>query len=268
MPLVKLLTSTLLPISLLSSGCSVDDPDPAGPDDAKDAGVQRMVPEIVDTHPFDETAFTQGLEVDGDSLIVGTGQYGTSEIYRTTVEGERSDVHRLEDRFFGEGITRAGDHVWQLTWQAGIAFKRDAVTLEEIERISYEGEGWGVCAMSDTLIMSDGTAEIRHLDPDTFAESDRITVTLDGTPVPSINELECVDGQVYANLFLDTDIIRFDPTTGVVSAIIDGSVLPNNAQPDPNNVLNGIAHIPGTDRFYLSGKRWPDLYEVRFVEAG
>lgn len=266
MPLHKLLSSALLSTSLFATGCSTDVPGVERPDESVE--VERLVPEIVATHPFDESAFTQGLEVDGDALIVGTGQYGTSEIYRTTLDGQRFDVHPLEDQFFGEGITRAGDHVWQLTWQAGVAFKRDAVTLEEIERISYGGEGWGLCSMGDTLIMSDGTPEIRHLDPETFAESDRVTVTLDGAPVSAINELECVDGEVYANLFLDTDIIRFDPVTGVVSAVIDGSVLPNNALPDPNNVLNGIAHIPDTDRFYLAGKRWPDLYEVRFIEAG
>ena len=229
--------------------------------------VERLIPEIIAVHPFDDTAFTQGLEVDGDQLLVGTGQYGGSEIFRTTLDGQRFDVHQLEDRFFGEGITQTGDHVWQLTWRAGTAFKRDAGTLEEIDRISYEGEGWGLCSSQDTLIMSDGTDEIRHLDPDTFAETSRVTVTLGGQPVTGINELECVDGEVYANIFLATDIIRFDPDTGEVTAVIDGSVLPNNALPDPDNVLNGIAHIPGTDRFYLTGKRWPDLYEVRFVEA-
>lgn len=257
--------------SSLSSGCSTDPASPAPLSDppAPPTGtVERLVPEILAVHPFDDTTFTQGLEVEGDQLLVGTGQYGGSEIFRVTPDGQRFDVQQLEDRFFGEGITRTGDHVWQLTWKAGTAFKRDAGTLEEIERVSYEGEGWGLCSFQDTLIMSDGSDEIRHLDPDTFGETSRIAVTLDGEPVSGINELECVDGEVYANIFLSTDIIRFDPDTGEVTAVIDGSVLPNNARPDPNHVLNGIAHIPDSDRFYLTGKRWPDLYEVRFVEAG
>lgn len=255
--------------SVLSSGCSTATDAPGSPESSPSptGTVERLVPEIITVHPFDDTVFTQGLEVDGDQLLVGAGQYGGSEIFRTTLDGQRSDVHQLEDRFFGEGVTHTGDHVWQLTWRAGTAFKREAGTLEEIDRVSYEGEGWGLCSLGDTLIMSDGTDEIRHLDPDTFEETSRVEVTLAGQPVTGINELECVDGEVYANIFLDTDIIRFDPASGEVTAVIDGSVLPNNALPDPDNVLNGIAHIPGTDRFYLTGKRWPDLYEVRFVGA-
>lgn len=255
--------------SALSSGCSTAMDAPGSPDSSPSptGTVERLIPEIITVHPFDDTVFTQGLEVDGDQLLVGTGQYGGSEIFRTTLDGQRVDAQPLEDRFFGEGITRTDDHVWQLTWKAGTAFKRDAGTLEEIDRVSYEGEGWGLCSFQDTLIMSDGTNEIRHLDPDTFEETSRVAVTLDGQPVTGINELECVEGEVYANIFLATDILRFDPDTGEVTAVIDGSALPNNALPDPNNVLNGIAHIPGSDRFYLTGKRWPDLYEVRFVGA-
>lgn len=261
MLLKKLCATALISSTALSTGCSAgSDGDPGQ--------VRYLVPEIVATHAFDETAFTQGLEVDGDHLIVGTGQFGGSEIYRTTLDGEKSDVHQLEPHYFGEGITRAGDHVWQLTWQAGTAFKRDADTLRVVDQVSYDGEGWGLCSFEDTLIMSDGTSEIRHLDAETFEEKSRVTVTLDGEPVDAVNELECVDGLVLANRFLSTDIIQFDPDSGDVSAVIDASNLPNNAAVDPDNVLNGIAHIPDTDRFYLAGKRWPDLYEVRFVEAG
>ncbi|NLZ58361.1 MAG: glutaminyl-peptide cyclotransferase [Corynebacterium sp.] len=262
MLLKNLCALATLSSAVLSSSCS---PFPA----EEDVEVAHLVPEILATHEFDESAFTQGLEVDGDQLIVGTGQYGTSEIYRTTLDGVKSNVQPLDDQYFGEGITRAGEHVWQLTWKAGIAFKRDAETLDVVEEVSYAGQGWGLCAQDDgALIMSDGTSQVRHLDPVTFDESSRVTVTLDDEPVESINELECVDGMVYANLFTETDIIQFDPATGKVAAVIDASNLPNNAAADSNNVLNGIAHIPGTDRFYLAGKRWPDLYEVRFVDAG
>lgn len=117
--------------------------------------------------------------------------------------------------------------------------------------------------------MSDGTPQLRRLDPDTFAELGRIDVTLDGTGQRGLNELECVGGDggdIYANVFLSTDILRID-ATGTVTAVIDGAALPNNAVPDPDHVLNGIAHLPGTDRFLLTGKRWPDLYEVEFVAA-
>lgn len=257
--------------SSISPGSSSADPvatSPASPTDSGD--VERLSVEILETHPFDEASFTQGLEVEPEgTLLVGTGQWGESEIYRTKVGGEPAQPTPLPDEQFGEGVTRHGDTVWQLTWQAGVAYQRDAETLEEISQVSYPGEGWGLCSFQDELIMSDGTSELRFLDPATFDEHGRVDVTLDGAPVAGINELECVDGpegqEVYANVFTETDILRIDPATGEVTAVIDASGVPNNAQPHPDNVLNGIAHLPDTDRFYLTGKRWPDLYEVRFV---
>lgn len=237
--------------------------------------------EILNTYPFDTTSFTQGLEVDADgiSLLVATGKRGESRIYRTTLDGQESDSHDIDPQFFGEGVTRTLDNttVWQLTWQEGVAIKRDASTLEEIGTTTYEGEGWGLCAFQDTLYFSDGTSTLRILDPATFAQRGTVSVTSQGHPVEDLNELECVPasesptGQdtVYANRFLTTDIVRIDAATGTVTGVIDASTLPNNATPDPNHVLNGIAHIPGsTDRFYLTGKRWPDLYEVRISPAG
>ena len=125
----------------------------------------------------------------------------------------------------------------------------------------------GACARgkTQTVIFSDGTDQLRRVDPETLDERERFTVTLDGQPVDGLNELECVGDDIYANIFTTTDIVRINAETGQVEALIDASSLPNNATPDPNNVLNGIAHIPGSDNeFYLSGKRWPDLYRVTF----
>jgi glutaminyl-peptide cyclotransferase len=229
--------------------------------------VERLVPHIVAAHPFDESSFTQGLEVEeAGTLLVGTGEYGQSRIYRTTLAGEELAGDDLAPEFFGEGITRQGDHIWQLTWQEQLAIKRDADTLAEIGRVSYPGEGWGLCSTGEELVMSDGTDTLRRLDPDTFAEIGRFGVTLDGNPQHGLNELECVDGDIYANVFLTTDILRID-ATGAVTAVIDASGLPNNAEPDADHVLNGIAHVPGTDRFLLGGKHWPDLYEVELIPA-
>lgn len=230
-------------------------------------GVERLAVQIVDTHPFDPTAFTQGVEVEpGGTLLVGTGQKGQSRIYRTTVAGDQSDEHRLDPEFFGEGLTRHGDTVWQLTWQSGVAFERDAQSLAEVARHEYEGEGWGLCSRPAELIMSDGTDQLRRLDPETFAERGRFSVTLEGQPVYGLNELECVGDEVYANIFTLTDIVRIDVTSGEVTGVIDASTVPDNGPAnDPDAVLNGIANLPGTDRFYLSGKLWPDLYEVRFT---
>ena len=221
--------------------------------------------EVVATHPFDQSSFTQGLEVDGDSLLIGTGQEGESRVYRSSLDGKEQQSVPLDREFFGEGVTRAGDHVWQLTWRHGTAVKRDAASLDEVARTSYSGEGWGLCSFGDRLIMSDGTSQLRILDPDTFVERERIQVTRDGAPLDKLNELDCTDGRIYANRFLTSEIVRIDAASGTVTDTIDASTLASNAAPDPNNVLNGIAHIPGTDRFLVGGKRWPQLYEVRFV---
>ena len=225
--------------------------------------------EIVDTHPFDPASFTQGVEVDenGD-LLVGTGMYGQSRIYRTTVENEQTDSHDLSPDFFGEGITNTGEKIWQLTWQENTAIARDPGTLEELSRAQFDGEGWGICYREnhDELIMSDGTDSLRRLDPETFEERERFTVTNGYQEVTGLNELECVGDSVYANIFTTTDIVQINAESGKVEANIDASAIPNKGPAgDPNSVLNGIAAIPGTNRFYLTGKLWPEMYEVRFT---
>lgn len=260
-----LLTAPVV-LALGVSSCSAPATDEVSP--TVDEGVEKLAVEVVEVHPFDDSSFTQGLEVDEDgTLLVGTGQRGESRIYRTTLDGEELASAELAPDLFGEGVTRTGDRLWQLTWQAGVAVQRDADTLAETGRVRYPGEGWGLCARQDELIMSDGTEQLRRVDPETFEERERFTVTLDGEPVDMLNELECVEGDVYANVFLSTDVLRIDAATGEVTAVIDASSLPNNALPDPDHVLNGIAHLPGTDRFLLAGKRWPDLYEVELVES-
>lgn len=244
------------------------------PGTSEAAPVERLSVEVTGRYDFDETSFTQGLELAPDgTLYVSTGQEGESRIYRRTLEGEELASADIDKEFFGEGMTRTGDHVWQLTWQDGVALKRDAESLEELERTDIDGEGWGLCSRTsaqtgkdDEVIFSDGTAQLRRMDPETLEERSRIDVTLDGEPVNGLNELECVDGDIYANIFTTSDIVRIDAATGDVTAVIDASVLENNAVPDPNHVLNGIAHIPGTDEFLLAGKRWPDMYRVKFVQ--
>ncbi len=230
---------------------------------------ERLTAVVRERLPFDPASFTQGLEVAGDgSLYVGTGREGESRVYRRSEDGTELVSRDLDRDFFGEGITRVGDHLWELTWQNGTAIKRDATTLEETGRTGIDGEGWGVCARRDEVIYSDGTSQLRRMDPDTLTERSRFDVTRAGAPVTGLNELECVGDDIYANVFLTTDILRIDAATGEVTGVVDASTLPNNAAPDPNNVLNGIAHIPGTNEFYLAGKRWPDLYRVSFEPAG
>lgn len=247
-------------------GCSAEGSSTAA--QQKTEGTEMLTVSINETLPFDDSSFTQGLEVAPDgTLYVATGMNGESRIYRTTTEGKELASQDLAPEFFGEGITRVGDHLWQLTWQSNTAIKRDAETLDELERTSFEGEGWGLCHRQDAgeVIFSDGTAELRRMDPDTLTERERFTVTRDGQPLEGINELECVGDDIYANIFTTTDIVRIDAKTGKVEALIDASGVPNNASPDPNHVLNGIAHIPDSDNeFFLTGKRWPDMYRVTF----
>ena len=162
-------------------------------------------------------------------------------------------------------VTVAGATVWQLTWQDGVAIARDRDTLAERGRAGYDGEGWGLCAQDDRLVMSDGTDQIRFIDPDTFAETGRIAVTADGRPLDQINELEWVDGEIYANVWLTDRIARIDPETGVVKAFIDLSALvPRGIGLDPNDdVLNGIAWDAAGKRLFVTGKRWPQLFEIK-----
>lgn len=238
---------------------------------------QQLRAKVIASHPFDRTAFTQGLELDGDRLWVSTGLVGQSGIYTTSID--HADVRQdpqvaLEEPYFGEGITVLEDVVWQLTWRSGTALKRDKNTLEVLQTTSFSGEGWGLCHFdandgdATVMVMSDGTNQLRLLNPETFVEVDRVPVTNQSSPVEKLNELDCrfEDGRrvVYANVWQSADIVRIDVDSGAVTAVITTDDAANLAEPDPNNVLNGIAHIPGSDRFLISGKRWPVMYEVEF----
>lgn len=237
--------------------------------EAAGGGVEKLVPEIVAQHPFDKTAFTQGLEVDRDgSLVVGTGMHGQSRVYRTTVDGAQRDIQPLDAQYFGEGIAIHGDTVWQLTWKNGTAFRRDAHDLTQVTTAHYDSEGWGLCSDGKRLVMSDGSSSLTFRDPETFAEIGRVDVTAQSKPVQRLNELDCApDGSVWANIWQTNEIARIDPATGQVTALVDTTGVFEAAHKPGADVLNGIAHIPGTDRYFVTGKYWDTLYEVRFRPA-
>lgn len=219
------------------------------------------------TRPHETTAFTQGLEIVGGSLYESTGLRGRSYVQRSDLATGRVLARRdLPDNLFGEGITVAGDRLWEITWQSHVAIARDPLTLAETGRVTYQGEGWGLCAQPDRLVMSNGTATLTFRDRTTFAATSTVTVTADGSPVKDLNELECTpDGQVWANVWQTNQIIRIDPRTGHVTATVDASGLLNPTQARDADVLNGIAALPGTDRFLITGKLWPTMFVVRFV---
>ncbi len=256
-----------------ADGATTTTPTPTTPTTAlapADGAAVNLVPEVVNRFPHDPSAFTQGLELRGERLIEGLGQYGASS--RRLVDpatGTVSVEQPLPPQVFGNGLTVVGDRLIQLTWQSGVAFVASADTLEEVGRIDYEGEGWGLCALPGQLVMSDGSSLLVFRDRETFAEIGRVAVTLDGRPVERLNELECVDGSVWANVWLTTSIVQIDPNTGIVLAVVDAaSLVPTDQTLAPDDVLNGIAHNADSDTFYLTGKRWNVLYEVRFVPAG
>lgn len=225
----------------------------------------RMRVEVVATRPHDRTAFTEGLEIDGPVRYESTGMRGESKITATDrVTGAPIASAALPADSFGEGVTRAGATLWQLTWKNETAFARDPRTLAVRDRVHYEGEGWGLCTRGDRLVMSNGSDTLTFRDPRTFAATGSVRLTSHHDA--RLNELDCApDGTIYANVWPTDHILRIDPDSGAVLADIDaGGLLPPTEQVHAEE-LNGIAAVPGTDHFLITGKYWPTLFEVRFV---
>lgn len=229
---------------------------------------QQLVPEILSTRPHDPGAFTQGLILHGDRMFESTGSVPFQSTLREVDQhtGEVLRLITLDPPYFGEGLERVDDRLIQLTWQDQVAFVYDLETFERLTSFEYKGEGWGLCLDAGRLVMSNGSEQLRFRDPVTFEEiAPPVAVTLDGEPVVSLNELECVDGTVWANVLASDSILGIDPSTGVVTAVVDAS---NLERPDEARELNGIAFDPATGNFLLTGKFWPTTYEVRFVPTG
>ncbi len=232
-----------------------------------DQPVPVLRPEVLAEVPHDPSAFTQGFEVHEGTLYEGTGLEGRSQLRE--LDPATGEVRRsvpLPGQLFGEGITVVGDRIWQLTWQDGVALEWDRATLTLRQQLPLDGEGWGLCYDGTRLVRSDGTDLLRFHDPVTFAETGSVAVTFDGEPVTQINELECVDGQVWANLWTSDTLVRIDPASGRVTALVDAAgLLDPEQRADANAVLNGIAAL-GDDEYLLTGKLWPVSFRVRFVE--
>jgi glutamine cyclotransferase len=225
----------------------------------------EMTYEVVATHPHDREAFTQGLVYRRGTLYESTGLNGHSSLRE--VDLETGAVRRrvdVDQQYFAEGLAELGGRLYQLTWRQGRAFVYDAASFGLAGSFRYEGEGWGLTDDGRSLVMSDGTNVIRFLDPETFAVRRTIQVSNAGRPVTNVNELEYIDGQLYANVWLTDTIIRIDPQSGWVTATIDmrGLLPPDSGNAD---VLNGIAYDAEGGRIFITGKLWPRLFEVRFV---
>ncbi|MEE8277111.1 MAG: glutaminyl-peptide cyclotransferase [Thermoanaerobaculia bacterium] len=230
--------------------------------------VLRLRAEVRSVRPHDPEAFTQGLLWYQGKLYESTGQYGTSSLRRIDpATGQVEQSVKLADDLFAEGLARVGERLIQLTWRAGRAIVYDLPRLEEVGRLEYTGEGWGLCFDGQRLVMSNGTDTLTLRDPESFRETGRLQVTLEGRPVRHLNELESAEGWIYANVWQSEAILRIDPSTGAVRARIDASGLLSPAERARVGILNGIAYEPLSATFLLTGKLWPKLFEVVFVEA-
>lgn len=224
--------------------------------------------EILRALPHDSAAYTQGFLLHDGHFFESTGQYGTSTIRRVEPETGRIVASRsLPDDLFGEGLARVGDRLVQLTWKEGKALVYGLAELDSIGTFEYEGEGWGLCHDGAALYMSDGSSTLTVRDPATFDVTGTIPVTRDGFSVRSLNELECVGDRIWANVYLTDRIVEIDKATGNVVGELDAHSLSLAAQrpADVGAVLNGIAHDPASGTFFLTGKLWNAVYEVRLT---
>jgi glutaminyl-peptide cyclotransferase len=239
----------------------------------EDAGVEQLTVEVVDSFDHDPGSFTQGLELRehpefGLVLYESAGMHGESDVrIADPATGAVLASQDLPSDQFAEGLTLTDQDLWQITWQEGVAHRRDPDTLDVVETVQYEGEGWGICYDGERLVMSDGSSTLTFRDPVTFEETGSVEVVLDGEPVFQINELECTGGQVWANLWQTDQIVRIDPATGEVGAVVDASGLLSADEAAGADVLNGIAAAEADGQFYLTGKRWPKLFLVTFAPA-
>ena len=225
--------------------------------------VQRY--EVVATWPHDPAAFTQGLAWRNGELLESTGRSPSSVRRVRLTDGAVLQRRELDHDLFGEGLTEIDGRVFTLTWTSGRGFVWEADDLSPLETFSYPGEGWGLTDDGRRLILSDGTPVLRFLDPDTFAETGRLQVTLEGRPLGNLNELEWIDGEIFANVWQTDFIVRIDPATGVVKSVVDlRTLMPERTGMDPaDDVLNGIAWDAEGRRLFVTGKRWPSVFEIR-----
>ncbi len=222
--------------------------------------------EVVHVYPHDRTAFTEGLFYLDGYLYESTGLENHSSVRKVRIDtGAVVQELHIPSQYFGEGIVNWGSRLISLTWQSHVGFVFDLATFKLQKQFKYDGEGWALTQDGKQLIMSDGTSELRFLNPQTLLETGRLSVTLGGRAIEKINELEWVDGEIYANIWQTNWIVRIDPHSGHVIGLVNlaGLLDPSDAVQGPDGVLNGIAYDSKRHRLFVTGKNWPKLFEIR-----
>lgn len=244
-------------------GCN--GPDVQAPEPQK-ASVPVLTYKIVTTHPHDTSYFTEGLEFYNSKLLESTGNYGNSKLVETDpASGKVIKELKLDNKYFGEGITVLHDTLYQLTYKENVVLVYDAKTFKKIAELPFKGEGWGLTNDGRNLIASNGTSSLYYYQPGTFRFLKELPVSENGTPVVNINELEFVDGYIYANQWQYGYIVKIDPSNGNVVAKLDfGNLVDNVRKDNHSDYFNGIAYNKETKKFYVTGKLWPQIYEVAF----
>ncbi len=225
---------------------------------------------VINAYPHDRSAFTQGLVFEDGVLYEGTGLYGYSTLRRVKLEtGEILQIRELPPQFFGEGLTIYGNKIIQLTWRSHIGFVYDKYSFKLLKKFNYPDEGWGITYDGKHLIMSDGTSTLHFLDPETFEEINQIEVSANKIPITRINELEYIQGEIYANIWQTERIARIDPLTGQVIGWIDlKGILSPEDHSETVDVLNGIAYDAKNNRLFVTGKFWPKIFEIELTGQG
>ena len=225
---------------------------------------------IAQRFPHDPRAFTEGLFIDRGELFESTGMVGRSSVRRIDLKsGKVLASVTIPPPYFGEGIAPWKGQILSLTWQNGVGFRWQRKSLKKIGSFRYSGEGWALTSTGTELVMSDGTSQLRFIDPVTFAVRRTLKVTFKGRPLNQINEIEWVGGQVLANIWMTDSVVRIDPASGKVVGVIDLSALHRDAAAfGHDQVANGIAWDAKSGKLYFTGKEWPWLYEVRLERTG
>lgn len=260
--------------AVLSVSCGGTKSNNAGDKEAvKDAVAEKIVHaalyeyRVVAEYPHAVESYTQGLQYVDGVMWEGTGQEGRSYLQRIDLGSGKVDVvAALSDKEFGEGITHYKDEIYQLTWLSHVAHVYDQAG-KELRTIKYRGEGWGITTDGEELYMSDGSSTIRRVDPATFKTLESICVTFDGAPLDLINELEWVDGHIWANIYLTDAIVEIDPKTGVAVGYVDLPELRLSLKDNPEaEVLNGVAYNSANGHLYVTGKQWNKLFEIEIIK--